>query len=278
VTELQTRIEEWVASGTPADTTEVVASVQTLLRGLEQGEIRAASPHNGEWRANAWVKQGILLAFRVGQNERSTFGPFGFADKHTMPPRRVDDLPRDVRIVPGGTTVRAGAHIAAGAIIMPPAYVNVGAFVGEGSLIDSHALVGSCAQIGRRVHLSAAAQIGGVLEPASQLPVIVEDDVLVGGNSGLYEGVVVRHHAVIGAGVILTQSTPIHDLVHGRLVTANDRGVLEVPAGAVVVMGSRPARGDYASGHGLQIATPLIVKYRDERTDARVALEQALRG
>lgn len=261
-----------------SDDSDAAASVRELLIGLECGEIRAAVRDGDAWRAEPWVKRGILLAFGVGRLEDfASHGPLEFRDKHNLAPRRIGDLPPSARVVPGGSAVRAGAHVGDGAVLMPPCYVNVGAFVGAGSLVDSHALVGSCAQVGERVHLSAAAQLGGVLEPAGSLPVIVEDDALIGGGAGIYEGVLVRERAVIGAGVVLTRSTPIYDLVHGRSYGAGADGVLEVPPGAVVVPGSRPASGTFAEQHGLQIASPLIVKYRDSNTDARVALEEALR-
>ena len=279
---LEQRIEELAAAqDAPRDALETV--VGELFEGLETGSVRAAERgEDGEWTIHAWVKRGILLAFRLGRLVDDVIsgangGLFAFRDKHNLSPRTLDRLPQDVRIVPGGTTVRAGAHIGSGSVIMPPSYVNVGAFVGAGSMIDSHALVGSCAQVGDRVHVSAAAQIGGVLEPAGACPVIIEDDALVGGSAGLYEGVLVRESAVIGAGVVLTRSTPILDLVRETEHRANSAGVLEVPSGAVVVMGSRPARSEFAKERGLQVATPLIVKYRDAATDARVALEAALR-
>ncbi|HJV49011.1 MAG TPA: 2,3,4,5-tetrahydropyridine-2,6-dicarboxylate N-succinyltransferase [Geothrix sp.] len=244
---------------------------QLLLVGLETGAIRAAErQEDGSWQANAWVKQAILCGFR-----RTTIVPmegpgFPMFDKTAYPPRHFG-LEDAVRLVPGGSSVRRGAHVAKGVVVMPPAYVNVGAFVDEGTMVDSHALVGSCAQIGKRVHLSAAAQIGGVLEPAGARPVIVEDEAFVGGLVGLFEGIVVRKRAVLASGVVITGSTVIYDLVHGRELRQ------EVPEGAVVVPGSRPASGDYAKAHGLQVSAPCIVKYRDDRTDAATALEQALR-
>jgi 2,3,4,5-tetrahydropyridine-2-carboxylate N-succinyltransferase len=239
-----------------------------LLSALEEGRVRAASPDgNGVWQVHAWVKEALLFGFR-----RTLVVPVegGFFDKEGYPPRRFA-LGDGVRIVPGGSSVRRGACLARGVVVMPPAYVNVGAFVDEGTMVDSHALVGSCAQIGKRVHLSAAAQIGGVLEPAGARPVIIEDEAFVGGLAGVFEGVLVRRRAVLAAGVLLTGSTVIYDLVHGR------EHVREVPEGAVVVPGSRPASGDFARQRGLQLAAPLIVKYRDARTDAATALESALR-
>jgi 2,3,4,5-tetrahydropyridine-2-carboxylate N-succinyltransferase len=242
-----------------------------LLALLESGHVRAAHrAPDGAWRAETWVKQAILLGFRGTELERVDAPLFPFFDKTAYPPRAFarDDA---VRLVPGGSAVRRGAHVAKGVVVMPPAFVNVGAFVGEGTMVDSHALVGSCAQVGARVHLSAGAQLGGVLEPAGAAPVVVEDDAFVGALAGVFEGVVVRARAVLAPGVVLTGSTVVHDLVHGRSWRR------EVPAGAVVVAGARPASGDYARTQGLMLATPVIVKYRDERTDAATALEQALR-
>jgi len=272
---IESRVRRFAHGVPPGEEGEACAAVRDLLEALEEGRVRAATPHDGRWTVHEWVKLGILLAFRVGRiAPLPDAGPLSFADKDTLPTRRV---PEGVRIVPGGSALRAGTFLGTGVVVMPPAYVNVGAWIGPGTLIDSHALVGSCAQIGARCHVSAGAQVGGVLEPVGELPVIVEDDVLVGGNAGLYEGVLVRRRAVLAAGVILTRSTPLYDLVHGTVHVANPQGVLEVPAGAVVVMGSRPARGEYARAAGLHVATPLIVKYRDRATDARAALEQALR-
>lgn len=252
-------------------------AVHQLKWFLNRGEVRAASCANGVWTVHEWVKKGILLGFRVGQfKEISAPGPFQFFDKDTMAVRRMD-VSDHVRIVPGGTTVRDGAFIGTGVIIMPPAYINIGAYVDEGALIDSHALVGSCAQIGKRVHISAAAQIGGVLEPVGALPVIIEDDVLVGGNCGIYEGTIVRREAVIAAGVILTSSTPVYDLVRKEIYRKTADSPLIIPDNAVVVPGSRRLTDGWATSHGLAITTPVIVKYRDEKTDAATALEESLR-
>jgi 2,3,4,5-tetrahydropyridine-2-carboxylate N-succinyltransferase len=244
---------------------------EALLRALEAGALRAAErSESGEWRVVSWVKEAILVGFRKSGVEPFTGGPAPFFDKAAYPPRSfsADD---GVRIVPGGTAVRRGAHVARGVVIMPPAYVNTGAFVGEGTMIDSHALVGSCAQVGARVHVSAAAQIGGVLEPSGARPVIIEDECFVGGLCGVFEGVLVRRRAVLAAGVILTASTVVHDLVREE----THRG--EIPEGAVIVPGSRPAGGALAARRGLQINAPLIVKYRDAKTDASTSLEEALR-
>lgn len=250
----------------------------TILDALNAGTIRAASRNDdGSWIVHPWVKQGILLLFRAGRLEdMSTDENFRFFDKDTLRTRAFT-LDDKVRIVPGGTTIRNGAFLAHGVICMPPAYVNIGAHVGEGTMIDSHALVGTCAQIGARVHISAAAQIGGVLEPAGARPVIIEDDVMVGGNCGVYEGVVVRARAVLGSGVVLNASTPVYDLVNERILRSTDQQPLEIPEGAVVIAGSRAVTSLFGTQHGLSMSTPLIVKYRDEKTDARTALEAALR-
>lgn len=242
-----------------------------LLRALEDGSVRAASRgDDGRWHANAWVKQAILLGFRRTEIERIEASPAPFHDK-TAYPVRAFEARDQVRLVPGGTSVRRGAHVAPTVVVMPPAFVNVGAYVGPGTMVDSHALVGSCAQIGARVHLSAGAQIGGVLEPAGATPVVIEDDVFVGALAGVFEGVCVRERAVLAPGVVLTASTVIHDLVNER----EWRGV--VPPGAVVVPGTRPARGTYAERLGLALGCAVVVKVRDARTDAATALEAALR-
>ena len=247
---------------------------EALLAALEAGEVRVAERDSGgTWIVHDWVKQELLAIFR---SSPVVAHPGGFIDKAAFSVRAFGAAD-GVRLVPGGSSVRRGAHLAEGVICMPPMYVNVGAYVGAGSMIDSHALVGSCAQIGRRVHLSAGAQVGGVLEPVRARPVVVEDDVLVGGNSGLFEGVLVRAGAVISAGVQLTASTPVFDLVQHRELRGSAQRPLEVPAGAVVIPGTRPARGSWAAERGLTQACCLIVKYRDERTDAATALEDALR-
>jgi 2,3,4,5-tetrahydropyridine-2-carboxylate N-succinyltransferase len=251
---------------------------QGFLEALDEGRIRAAEPlPNGEWRVNHEVKQQILELFRAGTlTDMSADATFRFFDKHTLPVKGLH-LAHGVRVVPGGSTIRKGAYVAPGVICMPPMYINIGAYVDEESMVDSHALVGTCAQIGKRVHLSAAAQIGGVLEPAGARPVIIEDDVLVGGNCGVYEGVLVRNRAVLGSGVILNASTPVYDLVNEVIIRSTPEQPLEIPAGAVVVSGTRAVTSSFAAAHGLGVATPLIVKYRDEKTDARTALESALR-
>jgi 2,3,4,5-tetrahydropyridine-2-carboxylate N-succinyltransferase len=242
-----------------------------LLQALETGAARAAQRDaDGVWQANFWVKTAILAGFKSTATALVPGWPSPSYDRTAFPPRSFN-LADGVRMVPGGSSVRRGAYLAPGVVIMPPAYVNVGAFVDEGTMVDSHALVGSCAQIGKRVHLSAAAQVGGVLEPAGALPVVVEDDAFVGGLCGLFEGVIVRRRAVLAPGVVLSASTRIYDLVQGRELTR------EVPEGAVVVPGSRPASGAFAQGRGLCLAAPCIVKYRDGSTDAATTLEEALR-
>ena len=245
---------------------------------LNKGEIRAADRStDGTWRVNSWVKQGILLGFRMGQlSDMSASASLRFFDKDTYPvrPTTIED---NVRIVPGGSSIRDGAYIAAGVVCMPPMYVNVGAYVDEGTMIDSHALVGSCAQIGKRVHLSAAAQIGGVLEPVGAIPVIIEDDVLIGGGCGVYEGAIVHERAVLAAGTILTGSTPVYDLAREKIYQRTANAPLEIPAGAVVVPGSRNVRGECGSAWGLSLYAPVIVKYRDEKTERAVQLEDYLR-
>ena len=249
-----------------------------LKRALNRGEVRAAEKTaDGKWLVNSWVKQGLLLGFRMGSNiEISSSDSFKFFDKDTYPvrPTTIDE---NVRIVPGGSTIRDGAYIAPGVVCMPPMFVNAGAYVDAGTMIDSHALVGSCAQIGKRVHLSAAAQIGGVLEPVGAVPVIVEDDVLVGGNCGVYEGTIVRERAVLASGTILTGSTPVYDLVRGQIYQRTSDGPLEIPAGAVVVPGSRAVTTERGREWGLSLYAAIIVKYRDEKTDTAVRLEDYLR-
>jgi 2,3,4,5-tetrahydropyridine-2,6-dicarboxylate N-succinyltransferase len=252
-----------------------------LRAALSRGTVRAAEPDPGSpggWRVNAWVKQGILLGFKVGRvvDASADHGRWPFYDKDTLPlkPLTVD---AGVRIVPGGSTVRDGAFIGQTVICMPPMYINIGAYVGDETLVDSHALVGSCAQIGRRVHLSAAAQIGGVLEPVGALPVIIEDDVLVGGNCGVYEGAIVKRRSVLAAGTVITGSTPVYDLPNGRIIRPEPGVPLIIPEGAVVVPGSRQVTTGRGPEWGLSLATPVIVKYRDEQTDARTALEEGLR-
>lgn len=277
---LQETVERLFAEGADVPRDEARAVVKELRAALSAGEVRAAEPDPSSptgWRVNAWVKRGILLAFRVGSTVDQTADGRGlFFDKDTLPLKPLT-AGSGVRVVPGGSSVRDGAYLGQGVICMPPMYINIGAWVGDESLIDSHALVGSCAQIGRRVHVSAAAQVGGVLEPVGALPVIIEDDVLIGGNCGVYEGTVVKARAVLAAGTILTGSTPLYDLTTGRIIHAEPGEPLVVPEGAVVVPGTRPVPSGPGKDWGLAVATPIIVKYRDERTSARTALEQWIR-
>jgi 2,3,4,5-tetrahydropyridine-2-carboxylate N-succinyltransferase len=278
---LETVIEPLVAAGSGVDRDAAREAFARLRAALSTGEARAAEPDASAptgWRVNTWVKQGILLGFRSGDtiDVSADHGRWPFYDKDTLPLKK-PGAQSGVRLVPGGSTVRDGAYLGRGVICMPPMYVNIGAYVGDGTLVDSHALVGSCAQIGRNVHLSAAAQIGGVIEPVGALPVIIEDDVLVGGNCGVYEGTVVKRRAVLAAGTILTGSTPIYDLTSGRIIEPAPGRPIVVPEGAVVVPGSRPVTAGKGREWGLSVYTPVIVKYRDERTDARTALEQWIR-
>ena len=270
-------IEDRIKAIGHADRTEAVKTIGLFLTELEKGTIRAASrDEDGVWKPNAWVKEGILAAFRFGILAEFASGSLSFIDKDTIPARRFK-IADGIRIVPGGSSIRRGAYVAKGVVVMPPAFVNIGAYVDEETMIDSHALVGSCAQIGKRVHLSAAAQIGGVLEPIGNVPVVIEDDVVVGGNCGIYEGTIVRSRAVIGAGVVLTASTPVYDIVRGQIYRRTADRALEIPFGAVVIPGARPMKGAFAEQHALHVATPMIVKYRDEKTDSSTALEEALR-
>jgi 2,3,4,5-tetrahydropyridine-2-carboxylate N-succinyltransferase len=290
---LQQTIERHFAAGAAAiGDKHAMESFLALREALEDGALRSAEPDAAAptgWRVNAWVKRGILLGFRIGVLEnQSVIGHHNpshvlsappemtFIDKSTYPAQRFSSED-GVRIVPGGSSVRAGAYVARGVVIMPPAYINVGAYVDEGTMVDSHALVGSCAQIGKRVHLSAAAQIGGVLEPVNASPVIVEDDALIGGNTGVYEGTIVRRRAVLAAGTVLTRGTPVYDVVHSTVLRATAETPLIIPEGAVVVPGSRAVTGGYGKQMGLSVYTPVIVKYRDEKTELSAALEDLLR-
>lgn len=278
---LEETIEHWFAQGAAAvGQAEAEAAFLELRGALESGALRSAEPDARlplGWRVNAWVKRGILLGFRLGQMvEMGCPDGFRFVDKATYPARRFT-VADGVRVVPGGSSVRSGAYVAKGVVIMPPAYVNVGAYVDEGTMVDSHALVGSCAQIGKKVHLSASAQIGGVLEPVNASPVIIEDDCLIGGNTGVYEGTVVRKGAVLAAGTVLTRGTPVYDLVRGEVYKATAEMPLVIPAGAVVVPGSRAIGKGKGAEWGLSVATPVIVKYRDEKTELSLALEDLLR-
>ncbi|MFY9559250.1 MAG: 2,3,4,5-tetrahydropyridine-2,6-dicarboxylate N-succinyltransferase [Terriglobales bacterium] len=274
---MKSAIEHLSAAETIGHPAEARRTFLDFRARLTRGEIRAAEKIDGRWTVNAWVKQGILLGFRLGElKEMSSGDIFSFVDKDTFPARRVSLTDR-VRVVPGGSTIREGAYVAPSVICMPPMFINVGAYVDEGTMVDSHALVGSCAQIGKRVHLSAAAQIGGVLEPVNAAPVIIEDDVLVGGNCGVFEGTLVRARAVLGAGTILTRSTPLYDLVRGEIYRAGPERPLEVPENAVVVPGSRALKQGQGAEWDLSLYTPVIVKYRDDKTERGIELEDWLR-
>lgn len=270
-------------------TQEDLLAIRELLDGLDAGTLRSAEPDAESatgWRVNSWVKQGILLAFRssdvIDMSCHESISGMGrmshqhFFDKALFPVKRMH-LNDRVRVVPGGSSIRTGSYVAPGVVCMPPMYINVGAYVGAGTMVDSHVLVGSCAQIGANVHLSAAVQIGGVLEPIGAMPVIIEDGVMVGGNCGVYEGTVVKRSAVLGTGVILNRSTPVYDLTNGEVLRASDDHPLVIPEGAVVISGSRAVTSGPGKDLGISIYTPVIVKYRDEKTDARVQLEDFLR-
>ena len=278
--DLPAAIERLASAGAGASRDEARHAVATLRAALAEGTARAAEPDPTSpsgWKVNAWVKRGILLGFRMGTLVEMSASPsLRFFDKDTYPVRTTS-VSENIRIVPGGSSVRDGAYLAPGVVCMPPMYVNAGAYVGEGTMIDSHALVGSCAQIGRRVHLSAAAQIGGVLEPVGAVPVVIEDDVLVGGNCGVYEGTIVREGAVLAPGTILTGATPVYDLVRGEVYRRTEEGPLEIPAGAVVVPGSRAVTTERGREWNLSLYAPVVVKYRDEKTDRAVQLEDYLR-
>jgi 2,3,4,5-tetrahydropyridine-2-carboxylate N-succinyltransferase len=273
---LKASIERLAALGEVEHNPDARPAFLEFREALTQGKIRAAEKIDGHWVVNVWVKHGILLGFRLGELAVTGCAALTFVDKDTFPARRFSVADR-VRVVPGGSSVRLGSYVAPSVICMPPMFINVGAYVDEGTMIDSHALVGSCAQVGKRVHLSAAAQIGGVLEPVNAAPVIIEDDVLVGGNCGIYEGTLVRSRAVLGAGTILTRSTPLYDLVRGEVYRATADAPLEVPEGAVVVPGSRAVKKGAAAESGISLYTPVIVKYRDEKTDRGIELEDWLR-
>jgi 2,3,4,5-tetrahydropyridine-2-carboxylate N-succinyltransferase len=290
ISKLKESIERWFAAGPSAvDAPAAMIAFLELRAALERGEVRAAEPEATAptgWRVNAWVKQGILLGFRLGALVESPLSgiqsagiptpALSFVDKHTYPARHFS-AKDGVRVVPGGSSIRAGAYVARGVVCMPPMYINAGAYVDEGTMVDSHALVGSCAQIGKRVHLSAAAQIGGVLEPVNASPVVIEDDVLVGGNTGVYEGTIVRKGVVLAAGTILTRGTPVFDLVTGNLLRATADAPLIVPENAVVVPGARAVTKGKGQEWGLSLYAAVIVKYRDEKTDLSATLEDLLR-
>jgi 2,3,4,5-tetrahydropyridine-2-carboxylate N-succinyltransferase len=281
--ELKEDIERLYDEGSPANRERARAVFARLREELSAGRVRSAEPDASAptgWRVNTWVKKGILVGFRAGDlmdvSPEGRGARFFYGDKDTLPLKKMDAT-MGVRVVPGGSSIRDGAFVGKGVICVPPMYINIGAYVGESSLIDSHALVGSCAQVGKRVHISAGAQIGGVIEPVGAIPVIIEDDVLVGGNTGIYEGAVIKARAVIGAGTILTGSTPIYDLVNERIIKPEGDAPLVVPEGAVVVPGSRAVTQGMGPKWGLSLYTPVIVKYRDEKTDARTSLEQWVR-
>lgn len=278
--QLQQSIEKYFAAGAAAAGDPAAAETFLTFRtALENGSIRSASLDASSatgWSVNVWVKQGILLGFRLGVLQDMPGGALSFVDKDTYPARRFS-AENGIRIVPGGSSVRAGAYIARSVVCMPPMYINAGAYVDEGTMVDSHALVGSCAQIGKRVHLSAAAQIGGVLEPVNANPVIIEDDVLVGGNCGVYEGTIVRSGAVLAAGTILTRGTPVYDLVNGTVLRASEQSPLIIPKDAVVVPGSRAVTKGKGQEWGLSLYAPVIVKYRDDKTSLSTTLEDLLR-
>jgi 2,3,4,5-tetrahydropyridine-2-carboxylate N-succinyltransferase len=273
---LKSSIERLAALGEVEHNPEARSAFVEFRDALTNGLIRAAENIDGRWTVNTWVKHGILLGFRLGELAETSCAALTFVDKDTFPARRFSLADR-VRMVPGGSSVRLGAYVAPSVICMPPMFINVGAYVDEGTMVDSHALIGSCAQVGKRVHISAAAQIGGVLEPVNAAPVIIEDDVLVGGNCGVYEGTLVRARAVLGAGTILTRSTPLYDLVRGEVYRATTVSPLEVPEGAVVVPGSRAVKKGAAAKLGVSLYTPVIVKYRDDKTDRGIELEDWLR-
>jgi 2,3,4,5-tetrahydropyridine-2,6-dicarboxylate N-succinyltransferase len=279
---IQDQIEALSVETAPSPN-EIKAVVSSLLEYLNAGTIRSAEPVQSsvagaatEWRVNTWVKQGILLCFKYGKLQEISHGGATFFDKDMVPLKPMT-LADGVRLVPGGSAIRTGSYIAPSVICMPPMYINIGSYVDEGTMIDSHALVGTCAQIGKRVHISAAAQIGGVLEPAGARPVIIEDDAFVGGSCGVYEGVMVRRRAVLSSGVILNASSKVYDAVNDVILEATADAPLEIPSGAVVVSGTRPLTSNFGVKHGLAVYTPVIVKYRDEKTDVKTALEDALR-
>ncbi len=274
---LQQSIETIFAAAAPQPPADFQQVFNEMIRQLNSGELRAAYCNGTAWRVNEWVKKGILLGFRYGKLTDCSSGMFPYFDKDTYPLQSIT-IHQKIRIVPGGSSIRNGAYLAPGVVIMPPAYVNVGAYVDADTMIDSHALIGSCAQIGKRVHLSAGAQIGGVLEPIGARPVIIEDDVLIGGNCGVFEGILIKRGAVLAAGTILTASVPVYDLVHEELLKGNNEQPLVIPENAVVIPGSRPLiKSGFARHHGLHGYCAVIIKYRDSDTDTATALEKSLR-
>jgi 2,3,4,5-tetrahydropyridine-2-carboxylate N-succinyltransferase len=274
---LKTKIEMLFNADDRCPDEEFIEFAREFTTELNSGNIRSAEPNQaGGWTVNHWVKQGILLLFRYGKLTDMSRGEFSFFDKDTLPLRPAT-LASELRIVPGGSAIRTGCYVAPGVICMPPMYINIGAFVDSGTMIDSHALVGTCAQVGKRVHVSAAVQIGGVLEPMGARPVIIEDDVMLGGNCGIYEGILVKRRAVLAAGVILTSGTKVYDLINETVLVSTAEKPLEIPEGAVVVPGSRAVKTDFARENGLSLSAPMIVKYRDEKTDSHTALNLVLR-
>jgi len=273
---IRSEIERLVALPAAEAREQGLETVRRFREGLNRGDFRAAEKVDGVWRANAWVKEGILLSFRIGRIlEQDLSDGFRFRDKDTLPLRiGANDL---FRVVPGGSSIRDGAYIGKNVVCMPPMFINIGAWVDDDSMVDSHALVGSCAQVGKRVHLSAAAQIGGVLEPPGAVPVVIEDGVFVGGNCGVYEGVIVGERAVLAPGVLLTGGVTAYDIAREQVYRRSGDSPLMIPPGAVVVPGSRAVRGEFAGRHGLSLYAPVVVKYRDEKTDAATSLEEALR-
>ena len=275
--ELRERIEQLFDNSPEEFTGEHYELFEEFKQQLNTGRARAAEKIDGQWKVNLWVKRGILLGFRLGRLENFSINHnFRYFDKHTYPLKQIT-MDDGVRIVPGGSSIRDACYIGRGVTCMPPMFVNAGAYVDDNTMIDSHALVGSCAQVGKRVHISAAAQVGGVLEPIGEMPVIIEDDVLVGGNCGVYEGAIVRERAVLASGTILTGGTPVYDLVRDQVYRKTADAALEIPAGAVVVAGSRAITKGRGAELGLSLYTPIIVKYRDEKTDLSVRLEDYLR-
>jgi 2,3,4,5-tetrahydropyridine-2-carboxylate N-succinyltransferase len=275
MTDLKQKFESAAAKGN-LSYDEGIALFNEVRLALEAGEIRTAEKVNGQWIVNNWVKQAILFGFKVGVLQEVSSSPWNYFDKSTLPVQDIT-LEKRVRIVPGGSSVRGGSFVAKGTIIMPPSYINIGAYVDEGCMIDSHALVGSCAQLGKNVHLSAASQIGGVLEPIGAMPVIIEDNVFIGGNCGIYEGAIVRQNAVIGTGVIINASTPVFDSTTGNFIKKEKDKSLEIPENAVVIAGSRPMSSGFGKETGIHVYCPVIIKYRDDKTGKSITLEDLLR-
>ncbi|MCB0721282.1 MAG: 2,3,4,5-tetrahydropyridine-2,6-dicarboxylate N-succinyltransferase [Ignavibacteriae bacterium] len=274
--ELQSKLKELQAQGDNLDIDDAITFFADIRTYLEKGLIRTAEKVNGEWKVNHWVKEAIIFGFKVGTLEEVKHQPWSYFDKSTLPLHPLD-VENKVRLVPGGSSIRSGSCVSAGTIVMPPSYINIGAFIDTGCMIDSHALVGSCAQMGKNVHLSAASQIGGVLEPIGALPVIIEDNVFIGGNCGIYEGTIVKQRAVIGTGVILNASTPVFDNTTGEFIRKQTDIPLTIPEGAVVIAGTRPISSGKGADAGIQIYCPIIIKYRDDKTDNAITLEEALR-